>query len=61
MIERQAFCFSTVLPSRVGPFDDCVEVRVYRVEHRARLPLEAPDVRVDEVFAGENVHHDGFR
>jgi hypothetical protein len=61
VIERQAFRFSTESPSYVGPSDDCIEIRVHRVEHRERLPLEAAGVRSDEVLAGENIYNDGFR
>ena len=61
VIERQAFRFSTESPSHVGSFDNCIEVRVHRIEHRVRLPVQAANVRTDEVLAGENIYHDGFR
>lgn len=61
VIERQAFRFSTEMPSHIGPLDNCVEIRVYRIDHRATIPLAAANVRQDDVLAGENIYHDGFR
>jgi hypothetical protein len=61
IVEREAFHFAADMPHHVGPFDDCIEVKVYRIEHRGRLPLEAADVKTNEVFAGENVYDGGFR
>jgi hypothetical protein len=40
LIRRQAFKFSS--PDHkddVGPFDDCIEIRVHRIEHRQRVAL----------------------
>lgn len=61
IVERQAFRFSTEPAGHVDPFDDCIEVRVHRIEHRARLPLDAANIRTDEAVAGQNIYHDGFQ
>jgi hypothetical protein len=61
VIERQAFCFSTKSPSPVGPFDDCIEIRVHRIDHRERIPLEVATVNVKDVLAGGNTHNDVVR
>jgi hypothetical protein len=38
-VKRQAFKFSATGKNKdVGPFDDCLETKVHRVEHRQRIP-----------------------
>jgi hypothetical protein len=61
VIERQAFRFTTENPSNFGPFDDCVEIRVHRIEHRVRIPVETANARPDDVVAGKNIYHDGLQ
>jgi hypothetical protein len=61
VIKRQAFCFDIEPSVHVGPFENCIEVRVHRIEHRARLPLGAARIRTDEPLAGENIYRDGCR
>lgn len=61
VIERRAFRFSTEPLSHNGPSDNVVEVRVHRVEHRRRLPLDDAKVKADDVLAGVNICHDGLR
>jgi hypothetical protein len=61
VVERQAFRFSTKSPSQVGPFDDCIEIRVHRIEYRERIPLEVATTKVNEVVAGGNIYNDGIR
>jgi len=40
IVKRQAFKFSSLETRPPGMFDDCVELRVYRVEHRKRIRTE---------------------
>jgi hypothetical protein len=40
LVKRQAFKFSATDRNKdVSPFDDCIEIRVHRVEHRQRIPI----------------------
>jgi hypothetical protein len=40
LVKRQAFKFSATDRNKdVGPFDDCIEIRVHRVKHRQRIPI----------------------
>ncbi len=41
LVKRQAFKFSPRDRKNVGPFDDCIEVRVHRIEHRQRISLDS--------------------
>lgn len=43
LVRRHAFKFSSryLKEEDVGPFDDCIEFRVHRIEHRQRIPLES--------------------
>ena len=40
LVKRQAFKFSSVNRKEVGPFEDCLEVSVHRIEHRQRIPTD---------------------
>ena len=44
LVKRQAFKFSPQSLKEVGAFDDCIEVRVHRIEHRQKVPLEESNV-----------------
>ena len=61
VVERQAFRFSTEPARYSGPVDNCVELRVHRIEHRVRTPLETDSTRPKETVAGQNIYHDGLR
>ena len=61
VVERQAFRFSTEPARHVGPFDNCVELRVHCIEHRAQVPLEVNSIGTNEMIAGQNIYRDGFQ
>ena len=53
---RQALRFRPDEAQNPAPFDDCIEVRVHRVEHSGLFPLEAGDI--DEAALGAIAYHD---
>ncbi len=61
VVERQAFRFPNESSSQVGPFDNCIELRVHRIEHRERLPLDAANIATDEALVGEEKYQNGLR
>jgi hypothetical protein len=42
LVRRNAFKFLSryLREEGVGPFDDCIEFRIHRIEHRQRIPIE---------------------
>lgn len=61
IVERQAFRFSTEPSGCPGPFDNCIEVRVYRIEHRIRLSLGEADIQGYHSYARHSTDHHSFR
>ena len=39
--QRHAFRFPAEMPTEVEPSDDCIEIRIHRIEHRLREDQEA--------------------
>ena len=60
LVKRQAFRFSPTVSNETSPFDDCIEIRVHRVEHRQRVALHTPSNPAGDVQAVENTAGDGF-
>ena len=51
LVKRRAFKFAHKARESIGPLDDYLELRIYRVEHRQRVPLDstfATDVQSEE-------------
>jgi hypothetical protein len=59
IVRRQDFIFSTQETGLVGPFDNCVEVRVHRIDHRARVTLDSMP-QSHEALAQENTNLSGL-
>ena len=58
LVRRQAFNFSPRVRKDVGPFDDCIEVRVHRIKHWQRVPLDSK--LITKSVIPESNHLDGL-
>lgn len=60
LFKRQAFRFSPSVRQNIGPFDDCIEIRVHRIEHRQRISIDSSLNTEDNMQNEENSCMDGI-
>ena len=55
LVQRQVLKFTPAEPTKdVDPFDDCIEIRIHRIEHRQRMALDSSNAGIQALENGQS-------